>query len=84
MRDWYSTWVGVIPGGEEAAVRILGSTDHTPNSPANHFDDFSSEHVGGAHFLFGDGAVRFISMNIDLKVYQSMATRASGDITGEF
>lgn len=81
---WFSTWTGYIPGGTEAACRILGSTDHTPNFPLNHFDDFSSYHVGGAHVLLGDGTVRFISTNISLKVYQSLATRAKGDITGEF
>jgi prepilin-type N-terminal cleavage/methylation domain-containing protein len=28
---------------------------------------YSSNHVGGAHFLMGDGAVRFISENVDHK-----------------
>jgi len=82
--DWFSTWTGVIPKGAEAAVRILGTTDHVPNSPAGHFDDFSSHHTGGAHFLFGDGAVRFISSVIDLRVYQHMATRAGNDLVTEF
>ncbi len=81
---WFSTWAGVIPGGDDAIVRILGTTDHTPNSPANHIDDFSSHHTGGAHFLFGDGSVRFIGSSIDMAKYQTMATRAAGDITGEF
>jgi prepilin-type N-terminal cleavage/methylation domain-containing protein len=81
---WFSTWAGVVPGGEEAAVRVLGSTDHTPNDPGNHFDDFSSRHVGGSHFLLGDGSVRFISTNIGLSVYRSLSTRAGGDLVGEF
>ena len=81
---WYSTWTGLIPGGEEAAVRLLGTCDHTPNSPSNHIDDFSSNHVGGAHFTFGDGAVKFISTNIDLGVYKSLATRAGGEVVGEY
>jgi hypothetical protein len=81
---WFSTWAGVVPDGADAIVRILGTTDHTPNNPVNHIDDFSSHHVGGAHFLFGDGAVRFINANVDLKHYQGMATRGGGEIIGEF
>lgn len=35
---------------------------------ANHQSrGYSSAHVGGAHFLMGDGAVRFISENVDHK-----------------
>ena len=47
-------------------------------------DEFASYHTGGAHFLLGDGAVRFISTSIDLGVYRSLASRSAGDITGEF
>ena len=81
---WTSTWTGVVATADNAVVRILGTTDHTPNAPANHIDDFSSYHVGGAHFVMGDGAVRFISTNIDLGVYQHLATRAAGDLVSEF
>jgi prepilin-type N-terminal cleavage/methylation domain-containing protein len=81
---WYSTWSGVVPGGEEAFVRVLGSTDHTPNHPDNHIDDFSSRHVGGAHFTLGDGSVRFVGENIDLGLYQHLATRAAGDLVNDF
>lgn len=82
--DWHTTWTGIVVGGEEAAVRILGSTDHTPNNPANHFDDFSSHHTGGAHFLLGDGSVRFIGETHDLTLFQHLATRSAGDLIGEF
>ncbi|WP_029247387.1 DUF1559 domain-containing protein [Schlesneria paludicola] len=82
--NWTSTWAGVVANGDDAIVRILGTCDHTPNSPANHIDDFSSYHVGGANFVMGDGAVRFVSTNIDLGVYQHLATRAAGDLVGEF
>lgn len=81
---WHSTWVGVIPGGEEAFARILGVADHTPNNPIGHLDDFSSSHSGGVHFLFGDGKVQFLSENIDQGVYQSLATRAGHEPVGEF
>lgn len=78
---WYSTWVGAVPKGEETFSRVLGATDHVPNDPASHFDDFSSNHTGGAQFLFGDGRVRFISENIDKNVYQSLSSFRGGELT---
>jgi len=36
---------------------------------------FKSEHSGGANFLFGDGAVRFISQSIDHRMYQLLGCR---------
>lgn len=71
---WYSTWVGVPPGGVEAFQRVLGSADHTPNHPDAHFDDFSSRHIGGAQFVFADGHVRFIGEGIEPAVYKAIAT----------
>lgn len=72
--EWYSTWVGVPPGGVEAFQRVLGSADHTPNHPDAHFDDFSSRHIGGSQFVFADGHVRFIGDGIDPRVYAAIAT----------
>ena len=43
-----------------------------------------SRHEGGAHLLLGDGAVRFISENIDLNTYQSLGTIKGNDVVGEF
>lgn len=81
---WYSTWTGVVPGGEEAYQRILGSTDHTPNSAAGHFDDFSSHHATGCHFVFGDGRVRMIGSNIDENIYKALATRDGHEVVTDF
>ena len=51
----------------------------------------SSLHVGGAHFLMGDGAVRFVSENIDavnnttpMSTYQKLGCRNDGEVIGEF
>ena len=82
---WYSTWVGMVPGGEEAFQRVLGAADHTPNHPDSHFDDFSSHHIGGAQFVFADGHVRFIANGINKGVYYGLATIAGNEwIEGEF
>ncbi len=43
-----------------------------------------SFHVGGAHFTLGDGAVRFISENINFNTFIALCTPAGGEITGEF
>ena len=81
---WFSTWAGVVAGSEEPACRVLGVTDHTPNHPDAHFDDFSSHHEGGCFILLGDGQVRFVSESIDTMLYQAISTRAGGEVVGEF
>jgi prepilin-type processing-associated H-X9-DG protein len=81
---WYSTWAGRVAEGEEAITRVLGSLDHTPNHPARHIDDFSSQHVGGAHFVMGDGHVQFVSDNIDKATYEALGTIKGGEVVGQF
>lgn len=81
---WYSTWVGRVAGAEEMFQRVVGTFDHTPNHPATHFDDFSSQHRGGTQFVFADGHVRFISENIDHGVYNAVATIKGGEVVGDF
>lgn len=44
----------------------------------------SSFHVGGGHFLMGDGAVRFISQNIDPITFRNLAHRADGKMLKDF
>ncbi len=45
---------------------------------------FKSRHVGGAHFVLGDGTVRFLSENIDLPTYHRLGDRRDGQVVGEF
>ena len=44
----------------------------------------SSQHTGGAHHLMCDGAVRFISENLDVVVYDALVSRNGGEVMGEF
>jgi len=81
---WYSTWPGMVSEGEEAFQRILGSADHVPNDPGAHFDDFRSNHTGGAFLVLGDGSVHFVSSNIDHGVYVGLATRSGGETVSAF
>ena len=82
--DWHSTWVGIAAGGEEPYQRILGVTDHVPNSPTNHIDDFASYHATGSFFLMGDGRVKLIASSIDENVFKKLATRAGREVVGEY
>ncbi len=44
----------------------------------------SSYHVGGAHFCMADGAVRFISNNIDFATYNYLGGKSEGNVVGDF
>ncbi len=43
-----------------------------------------SRHTGGVHAMMGDGAVRFISENIDLNNWQNLGSINGGETVGEF
>ena len=43
-----------------------------------------SYHTGGVQILLGDGAVRFLSENINLETLKQLATRDDGQVIGEF
>jgi prepilin-type N-terminal cleavage/methylation domain-containing protein len=45
---------------------------------------FGSYHVGGCHMTMGDGSVRFVSININNTSWNSLGTRAGGEVVGEF
>jgi prepilin-type processing-associated H-X9-DG protein len=61
----------------------VGIADRTPNHPHGHFDDFSSGHPTGVHFLFADGSVRRMGDAIDESVYRAMGTRSGGELAGD-
>jgi len=62
-------------------------------SGAGNNDGFGSLHTGGAHFVFADGSVRFLSENInsmipnasiDKGIYQRLADKADGLVIGDY
>lgn len=46
----------------------------------NSWGQVGSMHVGGCHFCFGDGAVRFISQNINLTLLRNLGAMADGNV----
>ncbi|QDU11243.1 DUF1559 domain-containing protein [Gimesia aquarii] len=96
---WYAAIPGVMrPAGmamasmmEGQASLILGHVgqggtmimQHPPNT-TNHIANFSSKHEGGAHFLLGDGRVRFLSENMNYETFKNLGTIADGNVLGEF
>jgi hypothetical protein len=75
-----TTWVGSVSGAEKSNARVVGRAGKVPNDVLGYFEDFSSHHVAGAHFLFGDGSVRMLSDAIELPVYRALATRNGGEV----
>ena len=58
--------VGLIPG----------------DAKGTHNDHFWSWHTGGAHFLLGDGSVRFLSDTTDHNVLVDLSTRSGQEVIG--
>ena len=65
-----------IPGPNPQPPPIAESGQPGVNAPV--VGSFSSPHVGGAHFLFGDGRVQFMSENMDPQTFANMGNRADG------
>jgi hypothetical protein len=58
---------------------VRGSTDIN-----THYAASRSRHVGGVHVLLADGAVRFVSNNINLTTWRNLGFKKDGEVLGEF
>jgi hypothetical protein len=66
---------------EGSAALVLGHCGpHAPNNPnVTDADALASMHPLGVLFLLGDGSVQYIGSQIDLSVYDALASRAGGE-----
>jgi prepilin-type N-terminal cleavage/methylation domain-containing protein len=93
-------WAGVMSGGttrttpgapvytsmvEGAPPMVMARINHrTLNDPYSEPYDFFAVHREVVHFVFADGSVHALTTGTSLATLQALATRASGDIVGDF
>ncbi len=93
-----TTWVGSVSGAtlfpqppstappilNNGSGMVLGHTGdgNGPGAPNSYVNQFSSQHTGGANFLFADGHVAFLKSSINYPVYKALSTRAGGEVVG--
>jgi prepilin-type N-terminal cleavage/methylation domain-containing protein len=73
-------------GGTTTGLKInstlIQPTNASSSYPTNH--GMSSYHVGGAHAVMGDGAVRFLSNNIDFPTFNYLGGKSEGAVVNDF
>ena len=55
-----------------------------PAGTLGEWGSVGSLHTGGMHVLMGDGAIRFVSENLDSTTRQRLGYIADGNTVGEF
>jgi prepilin-type processing-associated H-X9-DG protein len=78
-------WMQYYPGRLSPTSLTGPIEDLAPTVKADqlYVGGFASFHPGGANFLFGDGAVRFLSAMIDTAAYQQLGHRDDGKLLPE-
>ncbi|HEY1192036.1 MAG TPA: DUF1559 domain-containing protein, partial [Gemmata sp.] len=89
-RNWTgnrgSTWFW---GGRD--WNVVFNTDLRPNDPrpdcgahGRGYFAARSNHSGGVNVVFGDGSVRFVRDGVDPTAWRAAATRAGGEVPGDY
>ncbi len=68
----------------QVSVGRITNTACTAKHNWNYSWGFKSNHTGGAHFLFADATVRFLSENINHVTYQRLGGRADGQTVADY
>jgi type II secretory pathway pseudopilin PulG len=94
VRGWFDsqTWYVAtsIPMNFNTCRDTLPGNPGSPTINCNSWNNwglsagFKSKHVGGAHFAFADGAVHFLSENIDLVNYDRLGCRRDEQVVEPF
>ena len=80
MRGATLTGTDGIPGTAMGTAKNLATAINSGVPPYWNDAGFGSEHPGGAHFLMCDGAVKFVSENVDFDAYLATASRDGGEL----
>lgn len=66
---------------------VASSVDQTPGDfcrgPSDRVRGFTSFHRGGAHFVYGDGSVHFITEDVDMRTYIALSTISGGEVVAD-
>ena len=68
--------------GDNLLTTTIGLGPGVPDG--THNGHYWSHHKSGGHFLMADGAVRFISINVDLNVFRSLSTKAGKEVVAGY
>jgi prepilin-type processing-associated H-X9-DG protein len=70
---------GSLPGGRNDSIDPFDGDGGNRHDEYARENGFCSYHPGGAHFLFGDGSVQFMSEDTNQLVLYARATRGDGE-----
>jgi len=85
----YNGWYWFNGTTATCALPLNFNYKNNPGIPTPTADDwtytygFHSQHSVGANFYMCDGSARFVGNNIDLAVYQAMATIMAGELVSD-
>jgi hypothetical protein len=79
QRGGNTSWAFGYTSYSFGSTRTMLNTVTPPTGILDRLQSFRSDHLGGGHFLLGDGSVRFVADGLDLATYQALGTRAGGE-----